>query len=219
MARGRFISLEGGEGSGKSTQARRLAEALERAGRAVVVTREPGGTPRAEQIRAVLFDRELAPASPMTEALLFNAARRDHLDGLIRPALAEGKWIVCDRFMDSTRAYQGAAGGVAPEDIATLERLCLAGLVPDVTLILDLDPGVGLARARARQLGAAPDDRGHDPFEGRDLAFHRRLRAAYLEIAAAEPQRCVVIDAGDAEENVHAAILAALAARLGVEVS
>jgi dTMP kinase len=213
MARGRFITFEGGEGAGKSTQIRRLATALGDAGVEVVVTREPGGTPRAELVRALLFDRTLPPASALTEALLFNAARADHLDGLVRPALAAGRWVLCDRFMDSTRAYQGAAGGLTPADVATLERLTVADTRPDATFVLDLDPAVGLARAHARQRIAAPDDLGRDPFEARDRVFHERLREAFLAIARTEPDRCRVVDAAQPPDAVAAEILAAVRER------
>jgi dTMP kinase len=195
MATGKFITFEGGEGSGKSTQARQLAETLRRRGIEVVLTREPGGTPRAERIRDLLFDRSLAGGSPLYEALLFNAARAEHLEGLIRPALARNAWVICDRFMDSTRAYQGAGGHADTASLMTLERMVVGDTVPDLTLILDLAPEVGLERARARQSRETPGVTERDPFEAREHAFHTRLREAYLAIAAANTGRCVVLNA------------------------
>ncbi|WP_132255236.1 dTMP kinase [Methylobacterium segetis] len=208
---GRFITFEGGEGAGKSTQLGRLARTLrEAAGRRVVTTREPGGTERAEAIRAALLAGAAKPYGPFAEALLFAAARIDHLDRLIRPALRAGEIVLCDRFADSTRAYQGAAGGVEASTLLALERVAVGGTRPDLTLILDLSPEAGLARARARAAtGEAPDR-----FEAEALAFHARLREGYLAIAAAEPERCVVIDAAREPEIVEAEIRAAVAARL-----
>lgn len=211
---GKFITFEGGEGSGKSTQARRLAEHLRGRGLEVVLTREPGGTPRAERIRELLFDHALAGAGALYEALLFNAARADHLEGLIRPALARGAWVISDRFMDSTRAYQGAAGKARGGDVEALERLVVGATVPDLTLILDLDPAAGLERARARQARETPSVSERDPFEGRDHAFHVRLRGAYLAIARAEPQRCAVIDGARDIDAIAADVTHAVTARL-----
>lgn len=216
MPRGRFITFEGGEGSGKSTQARRLVEALRLAGRDVLLTREPGGTTRAEHVRAILFDRTLPVTAPLTEALLFNAARADHLDGLIRPALETGRWVVCDRFMDSTRAYQGAAGGLAAGDVTALERMTVGSTPPELTLILDLDPAIGLARAGERQSREQPEATGRDPFEGRDLAFHVRLRTAYRAIAAAEPDRCRLVDASRPPDVVFGDVCAIVAAHFAL---
>lgn len=195
MATGTFITFEGGEGSGKSTQARLLADLLRSRGTEVVLTREPGGTPRAERIRELLFDRGLAGGGALYEALLFNAARAEHLDRLIRPSLARGAWVISDQFMDSTRAYQGAAGHARLGDVEALERLVVDVTVPDLTLILDLDPVAGLERARIRQARETPAVSERDPFEARDQAFHERLRAAYIAIALRERARCRVIDA------------------------
>ncbi|MDX2201200.1 MAG: dTMP kinase [Hyphomicrobiaceae bacterium] len=192
-AAGRFITFEGGEGSGKSTQARRLAERLRGAGLDVLLTREPGGSPFAEQIRGILLGGTLAPHPPIAEALLFYAARADHLEATIRPALAAGRWVICDRFSDSTRAYQGAAGGVPDAALAMLEGLVVAQSAPDATFILDIDARTGLARATRRR--EAVEGTEIDPFEGRALAFHERLRQGYLAIAAADPRRCVSLDA------------------------
>lgn len=209
---GVFITLEGGEGVGKSTQAGRLAATLHaRTGRPVTVTREPGGSPRAEEIREALLAGAAKPYGPFAEALLFSAARLDHLDRLIRPALSRGETVICDRFIDSTRAYQGAAGGLDPSVLAALERVVVGRTRPDLTLILDLPPEAGLARAAAR--GEAAGE-GPDRFEAEALGFHTRLREAFLAIAAREPGRCAVIDAAAGPDAVEAAILAQVEARL-----
>lgn len=207
--RGVFVTFEGGEGAGKSTQIRRLADALRTHARAVTLTREPGGSPRAEAIREALLAGVAKPYGPFAEALLFSAARIDHLDRLIRPALAAGEIVLCDRFIDSTRAYQGAAGGLDPATISALERVVVGPTRPDLTLILDLPPEIGMGRARARAAGAGPDR-----FEAEDTDFHRRLRDAFLTIARAEPGRCAVIDAGRAVDAVAAAIWEIVAHRL-----
>lgn len=206
MTRGFFISFEGGEGAGKSTQIRRLAERLRAAGHDVVVTREPGGSAGAEAIRELLVNGSADRWSPVTETLLMYAARRDHVERVIRPGLAEGKVVLCDRFADSTRAYQGAGGDAPASLIASLEEHVLNGTIPALTLILDLPAEVGLHRAEARG-GAAR-------FESKGLDFHQRLRAGYLEIARREPERCVVIDADAQIDAVTAAIAEAVAQRL-----
>lgn len=212
QARGAFITFEGGEGAGKSTQIGRLAATLRaRSGRAVCVTREPGGSARAEEIRAALLDGIAKPYGPFAEALLFCAARIDHLDRLIRPALRRGETVLCDRFIDSTRAYQGAAGGLDPGIVAALERVVVGPTRPDLTLILDLPPETGLGRAAERGAGTG---RGADRFEAESLDFHTRLREAFLAIARAEPERCAVIDASQDPDSVEAAIRGAVAARL-----
>ena len=196
-APGRFVTFEGGEGAGKSTQMRRLASRLEEAGVRVVATREPGGSPRAEVLRRALLSGKAAGLGAFGEAVLFGAARIDHIDTLIRPALAGGAWVICDRFADSTRAYQGAAGKAKPELIAALERVVVGPMKPDLTILLDLDPEAGLARARARAgEGAA------DRFEGEQLAFHTALREAFLDIAKSEPGRVRVVDAARAEHEI-----------------
>lgn len=211
-AQGAFITFEGGEGAGKSTQVARLAATLRaRSGRAVCVTREPGGSPRAEEIRAALLGGVAKPYGPFAEALLFSAARIDHLDRLIRPALRRGEIVLCDRFIDSTRAYQGAAGGLDPAVIAALERVVVGPTRPDLTLILDLPPEDGLARAAGRGAGTG---QGADRFEAESLAFHTRLREAFLAIARAEPQRCAVIDTARDPDSVESAIRATVASRL-----
>lgn len=201
--RGMFITFEGGEGAGKSTQIRRLAAELEGLGHRVIVTREPGGTPLAEAIRGVLLGAE-GPPDAMTQALLFAAARRDHVRSLIEPALASGAVVLCDRFADSTRAYQG--GTLPAATIETLIALATGGLVPDMTLLLDLPPEAGLARARQR--GAAADG-----FERADAAFHAEVRARFLALASAEPGRIAVIDASAGEAEVAAAVAGSVEAR------
>jgi dTMP kinase len=210
VSQGYFITFEGGEGSGKSTQIRRLAERLTASGgREVVLTREPGGTPGGEEIRTLILNGAVDRWSPVSEALLMSAARRDHLERVIRPALTRGAVVLCDRFADSTRAYQGQGGAVDAEFIAALERHVVEATRPDLTLILDLPVTEGLARAGARA-------GGEERFESKGQAFHERLRAAYLAIAAAEPERCQIIDAARSQDAVAAAIDAALARRLGL---
>jgi len=206
VSQGSFISFEGGEGAGKSTQIRRLAERLQAAGHDVVMTREPGGSQGAEAIRELLVNGAADRWSPVTETLLMYAARRDHVERVIRPALAQGKVVLCDRFADSTRAYQGAGGDAPASLIASLEEHVLNGTVPVLTLILDLPAQVGLQRAEARG-GAAR-------FESKGLEFHERLRAGYLEIARKEPERCVVINADAPIDAVTVAIADAVAQRL-----
>ncbi|WP_296596451.1 dTMP kinase [Phenylobacterium sp.] len=209
MARGRFITFEGGEGAGKSTQVQRLAARLRGQGREVVTTREPGGSPGAESIRDIVLRGDADRWSPTTETLLMYAARRDHVERVIRPALERGAWVVCDRFADSTRAYQGAAGGVDPRFITALETYILEETRPDLTLVFDLPAEVGLERAHAR---AGAEMR----FESKGMAFHERLRAGFQAIAAGEPERCAVIDATATMDGVEAAVWAAVQARLAV---
>ncbi|MDB5455759.1 MAG: thymidylate kinase [Caulobacter sp.] len=206
MTRGLFISFEGGEGAGKSTQIRRLAERLTAEAADVVLTREPGGSPGGEAIRELLVNGAADRWSPVTETLLMYAARRDHVERVIRPALDRGAVVLCDRFADSTRAYQGAGGDAPASLIAALEDHVLSGTVPNLTLILDLPAEVGLARASARG-GAAR-------FESKGLDFHERLRTAYLAIAAREPERCAVIDADADVESVADAIWRVVEKRL-----
>lgn len=203
MSTGRFITFEGGEGGGKSTQLRLLAQRLAEDGGEVVATREPGGSPGAEAIRDLLVRGAADRWSAMTETLLMYAARRDHVERVIKPALGRGAWVLCDRFADSTRAYQGAAGGTDPAFIAALEAHVLGDIRPDLTLILDLPPEAGLARAASR---AGAETR----FESKGAAFHARLRQAFLDIARAEPDRCRVIDAAQSLEAVSADIWAAI---------
>ena len=208
VTRGRFITFEGGEGAGKSTQLRLLAERLTAAGREVVLTREPGGSPGAESIRALLVTGEADRWSPISETLLMYAARRDHIERVIAPALERGAWVVCDRFFDSTRAYQGAGGGAPAALIAALEAAVVGARTPDLTLILDLPVEVGLARAAGRGDGEAR-------FEGKGAAFHQRLRQAFLDIARAEPGRCAVLDADRPVDALAETIWTVVADRLG----
>jgi dTMP kinase len=199
MSHGRLITFEGGEGTGKSTQAARLADRLARAGREVVRTREPGGSAGAEAIRRLIVRGEVDRWSPISEVLLLYAARSDHVERIIVPALARGAIVVCDRFADSTRAYQGAASLGPLELIMTLEKFVLRDVKPDLTVVLDVPVETGLARAAAR--------RGTETrFEAKGAAFHKRLRRAFLAIAAAEPERCVVIDAAPSAAEVEAAV-------------
>ncbi len=207
---GRFITFEGGEGSGKSTQARLLAERLKHAGIDAVLTREPGGSAFAEQVREFILSGKQASHPPLAEALLFYAARADHLTATIRPALAAGKWVIADRFSDSTRAYQGAAGGVSKADIDAIDRIVVGKTLPALTLILDLPPEDGLRRAAERR----PEGARTDPFESRDIEFHRRLREGFREIAAAEPARCVVLDASGPAAPIAAAVWRTIESRL-----
>ena len=203
MRRGAFITLEGGDGAGKTTQLDRLAIRLRDLGREVVVTREPGGTPAGERLRALLLGPDAPDWSAEAEALLMYAARDAHLRGLIRPALARGAIVLCDRFLDSTRAYQGFAGGVDPPLLRALETAIVGPTLPELTLILDLDPVAAEMRATARR-----GDGAADRMEARGGDFARTLRTAFLTIAAAEPGRCRVIDASAGEDAVAAAIWA-----------
>ena len=213
MTRGRFIALEGGEGAGKSTQARFLAEALRARGLEVAVTREPGGTPGAEAIRKLLLEGvegDDGPGwNPRAEALLFAAARSDHVEQLIRPAIARGAWVVCDRFLDSSRAYQGGGGGLSDSDIVTLHAIGSRGLLPDLTLLVEVAPEVAAARLALRDTG------GSDRIGGRDAAYHARVAQAFAGFAGDEPQRFARIDGNGTPEETHARIIAALAPLLG----
>ena len=212
MPRGRFITIEGGEGAGKSTQVRLLAEALERAGKTVCATREPGGSPGAEEIRRLLVAGAVERWDPLTEALLHFAARREHLNKVIWPKLAAGTWIVSDRFADSTMAYQGYGMGLGRDVIEQLYALVVGDFAPDLTVILDLPVELGLERAAARR-------DGEDRYERLGQEFHTRLREAFRDIARREPGRCVLIDAGGDPAAVHAALRARVAERLGVTVA
>lgn len=194
MTQGRFITLEGGEGTGKSTLARGLADQLKSRGREVVITREPGGAPGADAIRALLVQGDANRWSALEEALLFTAARLNHLTHTIKPAIARGAIVVCDRYYDSTRAYQVAAGGVDAADLAELNAL-IDATRPDLTLILDLEPSAGLARSRG-------GDIGEDRFEKKGAAFHARVREEFRAIAQAEPDRCALIDASQPADAV-----------------
>ncbi len=206
---GRFITFEGGEGAGKSTQIRLLGEALEKAGHSILQTREPGGSPGAEEIRSLLVTGESDRWTGMTEVLLHFAARADHLERVIRPALEAGTWVLCDRFVDSSVAYQGVAQGLGTNVLQDLTQLVVADTMPDLTLILDLPVEEGLARAGSR-------GDGEDRYEKMGQAFHQTLRQAFLGIAEGAPDRCKVIDATDKIDAVHQAIWSETAARFGL---
>lgn len=212
-SRGRFITFEGGEGAGKSTQARLLVERLAAHGIEAIATREPGGSPQAEALRSFILSGKAKELGPLGEAVLFSAARADHVDTLIRPAIARGAWVVCDRFSDSTRAYQGAVGAADPALIEEMQRVAVADLVPDLTILMDLAPEIGLARAEKRR-GAA----GADRFEGEGLSFHRALRRAFLEIAGRDKARFVVVDAGMEAERIAREIWSRVSARFATDL-
>jgi dTMP kinase len=203
--RGKFITFEGGEGSGKSTQIKKLAERLAATKLRTIVTREPGGSPGAEIMRHLVLSGMGKLLGPDAETLLFAAARDDHVRTVIQPALSQGTWVLCDRFSDSTRAYQGRLGKVAPEVLDAMERVTIGDLKPDLTIILDVPVELGMQRAAARRGAGAPDR-----FEAEDLKFHQELRDAYRQIAASEPQRCVLIDATADPGTVAAGVWAAL---------
>ena len=202
--RGRFITLEGGEGAGKSTQLGRLAEALRARGLEVVETREPGGSPGAEAIRELLLQGDEQRWAAEAEALLFAAARSDHVARLIRPALAEGKWVLCDRFLDSSLAYQGGAGGVGVEAVRELHHIGSGGLLPDRTLLLELSAGAAAERANNRDGGEG------DRIGGRGGAYHGQVAAAFAALAAAEPERFRPIDGAGPADAVTARLMAAI---------
>tara|TARA_R110002167_G_scaffold47169_10_gene139943 strand:- start:4817 stop:5443 length:627 start_codon:yes stop_codon:yes gene_type:complete len=206
VSRGIFITLEGGEGTGKSTQTRRLVDRLRAEGRGVVQTREPGGSTGAEVIRNLVVAGDAERWSPRTETLLMYAARSDHLERTIRPALDAGDWVVCDRFADSSRAYQGAGGGVSPDFIEKLDAGIVGDDQPDLTLVFDLPVEVGLERAFGRGLFETR-------FESKGVAFHTRLREGFLEIVRDHPERCVLIDADGTEDEIEARVWAAVQAR------
>ena len=208
LGRGRFITFEGGEGSGKSTQIKTLAERLKATKLRAIVTREPGGSPGAEIIRHLVLSGMGKLLGSEAETLLFAAARDDHVRTVIEPALNQGIWVLCDRFSDSTRAYQGSLGKVSPEILNAMERVTIGDLKPDLTIILDVPVEVGMKRAAARRGGAAPDR-----FESEDVKFHQDLRDAYREIAGAEPARCVLIDASGDANTVAASVWTALRER------
>jgi len=211
MKRGVFITLEGGEGSGKSTQAHLLARALTGAGIRPTVTREPGGAPGAEEIRGLLVNGAVTRWDPMTEALLHYAARREHIRRTIVPALEADRWVICDRFADSTMAYQGYGHGLGREAVAALNALVVGDLAPDLTIVFDVPVDLGLERAEKRG--------GENRYERMDRAFHHRLREGFLDIARREPRRCVVVDATETPERVHAAVCAIVHERLGADIA
>jgi len=207
--RGKFITFEGGEGTGKSTQAAMLAGRLESLGIAVLLTREPGGSPGAEVIRHVLLSGAAKPLGADVEAMLFAAARQDHVKCAIEPALVAGGWVVCDRFADSTRVYQGTLGRVDPRFIKSLERVSGGDLKPDLTFVLDMPVEIALQRAAQRRNGSNPDR-----FEAEEVESHEKLRDAYLSLAASEPNRCVMIDASASKDEVARRIWATVNSRL-----
>jgi dTMP kinase len=209
--RGRFITFEGGEGSGKSTQIKTLAERLSAAKLRTIVTREPGGSPGAEIIRHLVLSGMGKLLGSEAETLLFAAARDDHVRTVIEPALSQGIWVLCDRFSDSTRAYQGSLGKVSPEVLNAMERVTIGDLKPDLTIVLDVPVEVGIKRATARRGAGSPDR-----FESEGMRFHQELREAYRRIAAAEPQRCVLIDSTAEPDVVAAKIWTALRDRFSV---
>ena len=211
--RGRFITFEGGEGSGKSTHAALLAKHLEHLDIGVVLTREPGGSAGAEIIRHILLSGIAKPLGAETEAILFAAARDDHVRKTIRPALLAGKWVICDRFIDSTRVYQGALGKVDAVLIRSLERVTVGAAMPDLTFLLDVPANVGLARAKRRRGGGSTDR-----FEAESVEFHEALRRAYLALAESEPKRCVVIDGRAPRDIVAKRIWDTVDARLQPEL-
>lgn len=205
MARGKFLSIEGGEGAGKSTQVRRLADELRARGLDVIVTREPGGSEGGEAIRDLLMQGDVKRWSSHTEALLFAAARADHVEKVIQPALGIGTWVISDRFIDSSRAYQGVAGGIDDAAVLALHAFGSRGLLPDRTLVLEVPPEVGAERAAARDGAAA------DRFAARERAFHDDVAAAFRRFAAAEPDRVRLIDAGGDVETVATSVIEAVA--------
>lgn len=210
--RGYFITFEGGEGSGKSSQIKRLIKELDKSNEKYILTREPGGSIGGEAVRHVLLSGAAESFGSEMEAILFSAARSDNVETIIKPALESGKHVICDRFFDSTRVYQGASGKADAELLSSLERVACEGAWPDLTLILDLDPKEGLARATKRRGAKTKPDR----FEKENLTLQRKRRKAYLEIAKNEPERCVVIDASGAPSQVFARIRKALFERLGL---
>lgn len=206
MGRGKFITFEGGEGAGKSTQVDRLAGHLRSVGIKVLTTREPGGSPGAEVIRDLLVKGEPDRWDAVSEALLNFAARREHVEAIIKPALEKGIWVISDRFADSTTVYQGIAGGAGNDVINHLYRITLGEFGPDVTLILDIPPDVGLARSRARHSASGSTE---DRYENMDIGFHETLRGGFQAVAEANPERCVMIDASGEVADIEAAIKAA----------
>jgi len=208
MTTGKFIVFEGGEGTGKSTQSRLLAAALKERGIPVVTTREPGGTPGAEAIRELLLDTSGEGWGPRAEALLFAAARSDHVENCIVPALDGGKWVVCDRYLDSSRAYQGGGSGLADDQIMALHAIGSDGLLPDLTILIEVAPQSTAARLASR------DTDGPDRIGGRDGNYHERVAEAFVRIAQSEPARFVRIDGNGSKQDTHAQVMAALAPML-----
>jgi dTMP kinase len=204
MTKGRFIALEGGEGAGKSTQARLLAAALRQRGLEAVLTREPGGTPGAEAIRAMLLGNDGDGWNPRAEALLFAAARSEHVERLIRPALGKGEWVICDRFIDSSRAYQGGGGGLDDADLRALHEIGSMGLLPDLTVLVTVFPDVAQSRLRAR------DGTSSDRIGSRPVDYHARVARAFADFAAQEPDRFALVDGNGTPDETHAQIMQAI---------
>ncbi len=213
MTQGHFITFEGGDGSGKSTQVDMLAHRLRLAGQSAILTREPGGTQRAETIRSLLLEGAVQEMGKFAETLLFSLAREDHIEKLIAPALSKGEWVICDRFIDSTRAYQGAGGGIDPDLINALERVVVGQYRPDMTIILDVPPEEGMKRAVLRMEEQGEDT--PDRFEAEEIAFHHRLRQAFLDIADNDPHRCVVVNGMQAAGDIHKEIWETVCQRIG----
>jgi dTMP kinase len=211
---GRFITFEGGEGSGKSTQARLLDDMLRARGVDCVLTREPGGSPFAEQVRSLLLDPATQHHSALSEALLFYSARADHLEKVIRPALVSGRWVISDRFSDSTRVYQVEVGGLAQDVFKALELIVVKLTYPDLTFILDVPAEVGLSRATTRRLAQAISGEQPDAYEKRDADFHERLRQGFLSVAQAEPHRCHLLDGTKPADAIAAEVWAQVERRL-----
>lgn len=213
---GKFITFEGGDGAGKTTQIKRLAASLTEEGRVVTTTREPGGTPNAEAIRRMLLSGMAKPLGVEGEAILFAAARADHVDRVIRPALLRGDWVLCDRFADSTRVYQGVSGGADQKLLRALDRVAIGETKPDLTIILDVPVSIGLTRVRERLADTSDTP---DRFEGEKTELQEKRRQAFLDIAANEPERCIVIDATQEEDKIADQIKEAIATRLLGEVA
>ena len=205
---GFFITFEGGEGAGKSTQMALLAASLKAAGHDVVVTREPGGSPGAEAVRHVILSGLAEPYGAVMEAILFATSRNDHVEQVIRPAVGAGKIVICDRFADSSRVYQGMSGALDYDFVERLQQLAIDGMVPDLTVIMDIDPKIGLQRAAIRRAGPA------DRFEKETVAMHQKRRDGFLTIAKSEPERCAVIDATQDQVKIAAEVLALVSLRL-----
>ncbi len=211
MARGKFITFEGGEGAGKSTQIKRLASHLEGRDISVLVTREPGGSKQAEAIRDLLVTGDTERWDAISEALLNFAARRNHVETVIKPALEAGTWVLCDRFADSTTVYQGIAGGVGEENIKKLYELTLGDFVPDLTFILDIPVAIGLVRSNERHQSSRSNE---DRYERMDKDFHEALREGFLKVAHDHPERCVVIEAEGPEDEIEAAVCETVTERM-----
>ncbi len=211
-----FITLEGGEGSGKSTQIKLLSDWLVTEGIEHICTREPGGAPGAEQIRNLVLTGDVDRWTPMTEVLLYTAARSDHVERVIVPTLKQGKWVLCDRFTDSSIAYQGAARGVGVEKVRALQQLVLGDLKPDLTLILDLPVGVGLSRAVSRETDKSEKTDKEDRFERMEVSLHEATRKVFLDIAERSPDRCVVVDADQSVEALQECLRQLIASRFSI---